>query len=1064
MSLEWISVSTSAPCPICGKPDWCAISADGKFAICRRECKGGQEKRDQNGATYYSHLLEAPLPPMKRTSEVKRETETAYERADADTLYLAYSTLLNSLSLSDAHRQQLQKRGLSDEQIQERGYKSLGRNGRVGQVSKMEEVLKEKIFTIPGISSEKKLLGAVGLLVPCRDSHGRIVALKIRRDDAKGDGPKYVYLSSAKKGGPGPGAQVHVPCGTIIPAEVVRLTEGELKADVAFSLTKVPTLSIPGVGNWRGALDVLNDLGAKQVLLAFDADAKTNKNVARSLLECARALVEAGFRVGMEVWEQSDGKGIDDLVVAGKLPSTLFDNDAMNAIELIAKELGVVQQTPASTDTNSQTSAIRQEITDCLEKDGPIGLYDDSDLFNRIAETAVKDKPGYAAIRVILRSYGIKSREFDKAIKPLIVAKTKEQPTEVARDEAGGFFESDGQLCRMKLTTEGPVIIPLCNFIAKIVDETIYDDGALTNLVLGVEGSLFSGAQLSRVEVPAIRFQLADWFLEKWGSDLIVWPNERKSLPAAIQALSDKKVRKRVCIHTGWRQIDGVWCYLHGGGAIGLEAGDTKFSVHLKPPLCGFEFPQVGDLESAKKAVNATLGVLDLAPDNITVPLIGSVLRAVLGDADFSLFLAGSTGVFKSELAALAQQHFGAALDARHLPGNWSSTPNSTESAAFLAKDAVFVLDDFVPNGSISDMQRLHQFAERIFRAQGNFSARQRMSSDGSLIPAKPPRGLIISTGEDIPHGQSLRARLLLLEIGPGDVNVNRLTACQKDAAAGLYALFTAGFIAWLAPQYSEVKAKLTQRIEEIRAQATSSGQHARAPGIQAGLFAAWEIFGDYACDTLNPPPEFRESLLNRVWRALETAIAAQAVHQQSENAAEKFIRMIRNAIGNRRAHLVGLNGEAPDGNALVWGWQRRLRTTTGDDIDPCGNPIGWVDGDQVFLDPDASVALAYKLADELREPILVSRHALSKSLAERGFLTTTDKARKTNTIRKVISGQRREVYCLRASTLIGENLTNLTNPTNDLDRDGNLGNSDADSETDGESFGSDNWPFETDS
>jgi len=34
------------------------------------------------------------------------------------------------------------------------------------------------------------------------------------------------------------------------------------------------------------------------------------------------------------------------------------------------------------------------------------------------------------------------------------------------------------------------------------------------------------------------------------------------------------------------------------------------------------------------------------------------------------------------------------------------------------------------------------------------------MRADGSLRPPKPPRGLVISTGEEIPNGHSLRARM----------------------------------------------------------------------------------------------------------------------------------------------------------------------------------------------------------------------------------------------------------------------------------------------------------------
>src|SRR6185503_10786184 len=103
------------------------------------------------------------------------------------------------------------------------------------------------------------------------------------------------------------------------------------------------------------------------------------------------------------------------------------------------------------------------------------------------------------------------------------------------------------------------------------------------------------------------------------------------------------------------------------------------------------------------------------------------------GSCDFGLQVTGPTGVFKSELAALAQQHFGAGLDARHFPGSWSSTGNALEATAFALKDAIMVVDDFAPCGSTSDVQRLHREADRLLRAQGNHSGRQRMRADSSL-------------------------------------------------------------------------------------------------------------------------------------------------------------------------------------------------------------------------------------------------------------------------------------------------------------------------------------------
>jgi hypothetical protein len=81
------------------------------------------------------------------------------------------------------------------------------------------------------------------------------------------------------------------------------------------------------------------------------------------------------------------------------------------------------------------------------------------------------------------------------------------------------------------------------------------------------------------------------------------------------------------------------------------------------------------------------------------------------------------------------------------------------------------VLDDFAPTGSSYDVQRWHKKADRVLRAKGNASGRQRMRPDTTLRPEKPPRALILSTGEDVPRGQSLRARMLVLGLGPGQLD-----------------------------------------------------------------------------------------------------------------------------------------------------------------------------------------------------------------------------------------------------------------------------------------------------
>lgn len=48
----WVRVSRSRPCPICGRPDWCLVSADGTAVICPRT-----ESRRRIGDAGYLHRL-----------------------------------------------------------------------------------------------------------------------------------------------------------------------------------------------------------------------------------------------------------------------------------------------------------------------------------------------------------------------------------------------------------------------------------------------------------------------------------------------------------------------------------------------------------------------------------------------------------------------------------------------------------------------------------------------------------------------------------------------------------------------------------------------------------------------------------------------------------------------------------------------------------------------------------------------------------------------------------------------------------------------------------------------
>ncbi len=351
----WHSATPDQPCPICGKPDWCSLSSDGTVALCRRVAEGGVRRVDRAGVEYWVHRL-APTPSgVARPAPGPSGGAGPAQRVEAtppEVLDRAYRAAMHALALSDAHRVALVRRGLPDVEVRLRGYRTLsGLPGALAAGAAAQRAVGAALARVPGFRRRPPADGGApvwvlsahpGLLIPVRDVPGRIVALKVRRDSADGGlppGPRYVYASSARWGGPGPGAPAHVPLLPLPPAPIrdpstVRITEGELKSDIAFLLGGVRTVSVPGVGAWRSALPVLRYLGARRVLLSFDADAGRKPAVARALYALAWALqAESGVEVALEQWDEADGKGIDDLLAAGHRPAVIEGADVPRRLE-----------------------------------------------------------------------------------------------------------------------------------------------------------------------------------------------------------------------------------------------------------------------------------------------------------------------------------------------------------------------------------------------------------------------------------------------------------------------------------------------------------------------------------------------------------------------------------------------------------------------------------------------------------------------------------------------------------------------------------------------------------
>ena len=255
------------------------------------------------------HLLK-PLESLSDPESSSEPVETSGTRppADLDLCHRAYTLLLGHLALGDEHHKDLLRRGLSDPEIIRREYRTLQNADRDTPAAAVFKELGEDMEHVPGFIRQDKsvtLAGKLpGLLIPVRAIGGRIQALKIRTEYD----PKYIYLTSSTTGGPSPGSPLHVPLGTPTSTPIVRVTEGEIKADVCAALDPTPTIGVPGVCQWEKSLAILKELKAKTVVIAFDApDVCAKPPVFNQAKQFCEALRAAAFEVELEIWNASQG-------------------------------------------------------------------------------------------------------------------------------------------------------------------------------------------------------------------------------------------------------------------------------------------------------------------------------------------------------------------------------------------------------------------------------------------------------------------------------------------------------------------------------------------------------------------------------------------------------------------------------------------------------------------------------------------------------------------------------------------------------------------------------------
>ncbi|MGK7886834.1 MAG: hypothetical protein AB4057_19680, partial [Crocosphaera sp.] len=214
-------------------------------------------------------------------------------------------TILEQLTLSDAHRQRLKTRGLTDTQIDEAGYRS------VKQWQKLTNPVNNRLSGV-NIRGDKLNNFTNGILIPIANEDGLYTALRVNNLEAATNGHgKYYWLSSAKRG-----IKVRLPNGELPitvyfpdkPSQTnqIGLCEGlEYKPLLAAKNLGIPVIGFPGSNfsiSPKTLKALIKKIWTEWICTNFDTTSNETKNYTDYTEQCSIILIaDAGVGVNPQI-------------------------------------------------------------------------------------------------------------------------------------------------------------------------------------------------------------------------------------------------------------------------------------------------------------------------------------------------------------------------------------------------------------------------------------------------------------------------------------------------------------------------------------------------------------------------------------------------------------------------------------------------------------------------------------------------------------------------------------------------------------------------------------------
>jgi hypothetical protein len=647
---------------------------------------------------------------------------------------------------------------------------------------------------------------------------------------------------------------------------------------------------------------------------------------------------------------------------------TFSDSSNVDSNRVPPASVGVSDST---TDVDSNSTDSNDETFTGSDRDGFIKLRTKALMFSEVSLKVIKERLKDENQR--LCQPPLSDNVVEDLVEKVFTAVVR---TGTPNGNAARYLKTSMGLHKQTGIGDNAKLTRITTFIVPSMRKVVFDDGDEQRVSYELEAKM--GNRSTTAVLSTDEFARMQWPMQSLGIRATVLEKQHENARVAIQLTATEAPDQIRYTSTGWYKVEGKWMYLHAGGAISTDGAVAGIKATLSRELQRFVLPAPPNDEEQIAAIRASLGVLNIAKDSSIFPLYAATWRAPLPPyAAMTVFTHGPTGQRKTAISMVQQQHFGKDFDEEHVP-HFSNTANANIDILHEAKDALLLVDEYVPQGSTREVNKLQSDADTVLRSVANQQGRSRLTRDGKRQSARAPRGLALATGEARVVGrQSLSARTIYNSLTVGSVDLTALTQAQHDAAEGKFAAAMAGYLQFLAKRYDDLAADVKRRTELLRRAFSAEERHGKLANNLASLAVGFEYFLTYAVEAGAISVAEADALWRRMWNAFASLAAMQDQHQRQEDPSRDVIQLLRSAEANGEIWLQSID----DPNE-----KDPLNTQPGS----FAMRIGWktADGEWRCV-PDQLYSAIRTLKQRQREEFPLDKETLWERLAQKGYTKT---------------------------------------------------------------------------